>query len=313
MKRYISIAFVLAVSLNGCKEKTEETDAIGNARHLLNKRSYEEAIDFLTIELANESTTNLNNEKRKSQTSEMRLLLASAYAGSVGLDLIDSYAAFEEVIFKDALVSKKKNSQLNEPFNEQKSASVDSIKLDEAPNPSEKDLALEILGRQKAEQEIFSFLETLLSSTKIIFGLKWIPPSDRVKILRGAQQLDLIPKDDKYYRTASIYRFILFSDLFMSTLRDSLGDPKGTFDTSTALFCGLNIANLADTNSKLNLQLNILSIAADEISPAVKEKNPGLVKLLTTFAKLRNFFNSNRSPLNRAYFLQGTLRNEICK
>ena len=174
-------------------------------------------------------------------------------------------------------------------------------------------MSAEILDRQKAEREIFSFLETLLSSTKIIFGLKWIPPSDRVKIIRAAQQLDKIPKEDKYFRAASIYRFILFSDLFMSTLRDSLGDPRGVYDSSSGLFCALNVANLADTNSKLNLQLTILSVAADEISPAVKEKNPGLVKLLTTFSKLRQFFDSNRSPLSRAYFLQGSLRNEICK
>ncbi len=309
MKAYILVALVMVVFLDGCKEKTEETDAIGNARHLLNKRNYQEAIDLLTAELAPEAKTNLSEQKRNSQKNEMRLLLASAYAGSVGLDLIDSYSAFEEVLFKDALVSQKKSSLLGDEH----IASADSMKLDQVLKSSENNMATEILDRQKAELEIFSFLETLLSSTKIVFGLKWIPPSDRVKILRGAQQLDLIPKEDRYFRTASIYRFILFSDLFMSTLRDSLGDPKAVLNNSKGIFCALNIASLADTNSKLNLQLNILSVVADEISPQVKEKNPGLVKLLTTFTKLRVFFNSNRSPLNRAYFLQGTLRNEICK
>ncbi len=309
MKRYIFFAFVLNILLYGCKEKSEDTDAVGNARHLLNKRSYQEAIDLLTVELAKDSNSNLSEEKKISRKSEMRLLLASAYAGSVGLDLIDSYSAFEEVLFKDSLFSKKTVSLLaveQPPANEAGNS-------EQASASAPKDRATEILDRQKAELEIFSFLETLLSSTKIIFGLKWIPPNDRVKIIRGAQQLDLIPKNDKYFRTASIYRFVLFSDLFMSTLRDSLGDPKGVFNSSTALFCAMDIANLADTNSKLNLQLNILSVVADEISPDVKEKNPGLVKLLSTFSKLRNFFNSNRSPLNRAYFLQGTLRNDICK
>jgi len=309
MKACILAAIVMVTFLESCKEKTEETDAIGNARHLLNKRNYQEAIDLLTVELAPETKTNLSEEKRNFQKNEMRLLLASAYAGSVGLDLIDSYAAFEDVLFKDALVSQKKSSLLGD----ENATSAASMKLEQVSKSSEDSMVTEILDRQKAEREIFSFLETLLSSTKIIFGLKWIPPSDRVKILRGAQQLDLIPKEDKYYRTASIYRFILFSDLFMSTLRDSLGDPKAVLDNSKGIFCALNIASLADTNSKLNLQLNILSVVADEISPLVKEKNPGLVKLLATFSKLRTFFNSNRSPLNRAYFLQGTLRNEICK
>lgn len=291
--RDVFILFLAIPLFCQCKEISEKPDALGNAKHLLNKGRYEEAITLLAGEVQKEKVS-----------SEARVVLASAYAGSVGFNILDSFEAFQELFFKVPLLSSKKKS----------ASLVDSesanFRLENVEPVAKEEV---ILDRIKAEHEILSLLSSMVTGSKVIMGLKWIPPEQRVRILRAAQQIDLIPKDDPQYRSASIYRLIIYADLFMSTFRDSLSDPSETFDSPAKFYCQLDISKMAEKIAKLRIQVSTMDLIASEISQDTIEKNSGLKKLTETIGRLQRFFSSNRSPAIRSYFSNGVLRNEICK
>ena len=295
--RNIFILFLAIPLFCQCKEISEKPDAVGNAKHLLNKGRYEEAITLLADEVQKEKVS-----------SEARIVLASAYAGSVGFNILDSFEAFQELFFKVPLLSSKKKSAslVDSESTKFRLENVESVQS----QPTKEEV---ILDRIKAEHEILSLLSSMVTGSKVIMGLKWIPPEQRVRILRAAQQIDLIPKDDPQYRSASIYRLIIYANLFMSTFRDSLSDPSESFDSPAKFYCQLDISKMAEKIAKLRIQVSTMDLIASEISPDTIEKNSGLKKLTETIGRLQRFFSSNRSPAIRSYFSNGVLRNEICK
>lgn len=298
MKLKILVLFTFTIlTFSRCKEISEKTDPVSNAKHFLNKGQYEEAISLLSEEAGKDRVS-----------SETRLVLASAFAGSVGLNIIESFGAFQELFFKTSLLSsKKKNASLVEGGN-------GGFSLEQVQSPSESGVREEIISdRIKAEHEVMSLLTSMVTGSKVIMGLKWIPPEKRVRILKAVQQIDFIPKEDPQYRSASIYRLIIYTNLFMSTFRDSLSNPHLQIDSPSQFYCQLDISKLAERTTKLRVQISTMELISQEINPDVIAGNSGLKKLTETIIRLQRFFLSNRSPAVRSYFSNGVLRNEICK
>jgi hypothetical protein len=296
LKFLVLMTFTI-LTFSRCKEISEKTDPVSNAKHMLNKGQYEEAISLLSEEVGKEKVS-----------SETRVVLASAFAGSVGLNIIESFGAFQELFFKTPLLSaKKKSASLVEGGNER-------LSLDQVHSPTESVVREEVISdRVKAEQEVLSLLTSMVTGSKVIMGLKWIPPEKRVRILKAVQQIDFIPKDDPQYRSASIYRLIIYANLFMSTFRDSLSNPNLQIESPSQFYCQLDIARLAERTTKLRVQISTMELITQEINPDVIAGNSGLKKLTETISRLQRFFSSNRSPAIRSYFSNGVLRNEICK
>lgn len=271
-----SFAVLLILILSACRPVSEKTDDVGVARHLLNKGEYEQAIGLLS-----------ESGQRADTPAEQRVLLASAYAGSVGVNLVDSYSAFSELLFKDALVNSK-------------------LALDEQS-------ALEISDRLVAEREILSFVTSLGESAKVIFGFKWIPPEKRTRVFLAAMQIDAIPKESDAFVAARVYKVIILSALVMSTFRDSLGSPEKVFSSPLETFCELNGSRFGETVGRLQAQMTLLNGATEEIVASGKPVSKSLSKLYKMVERLRGFFEKNRSVAVRSYFANGALRNELCK
>lgn len=280
------LAICVFVGISSCKAVSEKSDKLGTAKHLLNAGKYEETIGLLH-----------EDSQQPSASAELRILMASAYAGSVGLNLVDSYPAFEELLFKDALA--QKTMSLAESTNTTST---------ETPVPTEP-----IATREKAEQELLHMVSTLVTTTKVVFGLKWIPPEKRARVFSAAKELDTIPKSDAHFRAGAVYRLIIFSALFMSTFRDSLGTPNKAFTAPLEVFCAMDANKLTENVGRMHLQLKLIDQASRDLTEGTTQNPAPIKKLVLVFERIRNFFNSNRDHMTTAYFAQGALRNEVCQ
>ncbi|MEY3901476.1 MAG: hypothetical protein RL189_782 [Pseudomonadota bacterium] len=279
MRCAIAILF-FAWFVLGCKAINESSDSIHDAKQLLNQGEYEKVIGLLS-----------QDAQKIDVSSEHRILLASAYAGSIGLNLVDSYPAFEELLFKDALI--KRSSATENPLTGQ---SEDTV-----------------IDQQKAEQELLNMIASIVKASKVVFGLRWIPPAKRPRVFKAAQQLDRIAKTDHLFKSASVYKLIIFSSLFMSTFRDSLVSQEKQFELPTEFFCDLNIYKFVENLARMQAQLRIIEAISKDVIESSLNPPASLQKIITLFERIRIFFTKNRDHITLAGFLHGALRNEICK
>jgi hypothetical protein len=300
------LCLVSWLTIQSCKKVNEKSDVIGNARHLMNEGKYEEALGGLKAET-----------QKGDVSSEVRILTASAYAGSVGLNLVDSFTAFEELLFKNSFVQKAQ-AVTSEGQIDKKNIHADAVVATSTPATAQPSSALTadtspIENRENAERELLDALTNLTTASNVIFGLKWVPPEKRVRILRAAQQLDQVPKSDSLFRSASIYKIVIFSSLFMSTFRDSIEGPKEFIEDPMAVFCKLNVQNLIESTSILQVQLSLLKSPIEDLRELGANEAGSLKKMIHAFSRLQSFFVTQQSARERASFLHGALRNEICK
>lgn len=278
--RFVAALLFIFCFVSGCKAVNEGSDPIHDAKQLLNQGEYDKVIGLLSEDA-------LKNDAN----SELRILLASAYAGSIGLNLVDSYPAFEELLFKDALT--KRSSATENP---QTRPSEDSV-----------------VDQQKAEQELLSMITSIVKASKVVFGLKWIPPVKRPRVFKAAQLLDKINKADPLSKSASVYKLIIFSSLFMSTFRDSLVSQEKQSEVPTDFFCDLNIYKFVENLTRMQVQLRIIEEISKDYTESSSNPPASIQKIITLFERVRNFFTKNRDHITLAGFLHGALRNEICR
>jgi ribonucleotide reductase alpha subunit len=272
----VAALFTFLVCIASCSPSIEKIDAKGSARHLLNKGQYEQAIQILEASVLAGTVDH-----------EARLLLASAYVGSVGVNLVESFPAFEQFLFAESSRDNSKDAE------------------DTAPP--------DIADRMAAERAILNMISDLVVGTRVIFGLKWIPPEKRTRLFRAAAHLDQIPKDSKHHQSALIYRTIVFSSLFMITLRSTLKEPEKIFSEPLAVFCSIDVLRFADNLRMMEMAVLLLNETAQKLAEAAQKPSKNVVKIVDAIARLNKFFESNRSALSRAYFVQGALRNELCR
>lgn len=275
LQRSAASLITMLVCVMACSQSIEKTDAKGNARHLLNKGEYEKAIQILEA-----------SAQTGVADAEERLLLASAYVGSVGVNLVESFPAFQQFLFSDS--------------------NRDTTKSTKDQPPSD------IADRMAAERAILNMIGDLVVGAKVIFGLKWIPPEKRTRLFQAAAQLDLVPKDSRHYQSALIYRTITFSALFMMTFRSTLKEPQKIFSEPLAVFCAIDVVRFADNLRMIEMAVLLLNDTAEELTKANERPSKNVLKIVDAIRRLNRFFESNRSALTRAYFAQGALRNELC-
>ena len=275
MKR-ICLAIIVFSLFAACGSKPETLSVTAHARHLLNQGRYDAAISLLT-----------NNENPI--TDEQRVLLASSYAGSVGLNLNDSYLAFEDILFKRSLA-------------EEKNALLVSAKL-----------LAEVPPQSKEEQEIASLIQGLSTGSKVIFGLQWIPPQKRSRILLASRELQLIPPHSIQYTTSRAYRYLLFVALYASSLRDSLPSPQKILNDPIDFLCNVNISQWIEAQFRMELNLRLIELAAKDFSGFEQNTPKFIRKLNSGFYKLKNLFTRNEEVVFLLEKIQPYLQENYCK
>lgn len=264
---------LLIFLLISCRRVNEGTDVVGTALHLLNESRYDEAIGLLRPAV-----------EKTPGNSDARLVLASAYAGSVGFNLIDSYSSFEKLLFDKPLIA----ANLTSP-------------------PSQH--LQEIL---KAEHELISFLEELQEGATVIFGLPWVAPERRGRVLHAVVALEAIQKNDPNFHRSAVYRSMLFSLLFLNTLRDSLPAPSEMPKSSIGFFCAINMWRLVENVTRMRRLLSYTLAAVHDVYPEPEKAPPALDKIRKSLERMREILDRNRNVTAITTLAHGALRNEIC-
>lgn len=201
MKRRLVCA-VLALASSACsvEESVSEKEL---AKDLLNKGRYDQAIAVLKPEV----------EARPD--AEGRILLASAYAGSVGFNVIAAFALFEPLLFDRPGVSLTQDAGT--------SADDDLIR------------------------ETYLFLDSYSKTFGTISGVPHVAAESRGRLVAAIDQLHAVDSGAAEFGKARAYAGVLQALQFLNYMRDSIaasadGRPLSFMD----LVCRLDIRGFSD-------------------------------------------------------------------
>jgi hypothetical protein len=223
------ILFVFfAIALNFLASCAQVNDPISQdqlALELLNAGRYRDAAIVLESQI-----------KEHPQNDQARLRLASAYAGEVGFNLVDAFAAFEPLIVFNPQDSRVPIVRA-EPENSANQNSPTAVSNAE-PTANE---------REKVKRFERNLLLTILDSemaTRVLFSLPYLSAESRSRISRSISVLRDIPAASPSYRMGLIYESVIQFLLFSNYMRDSLlgvatGEDQSTY--SLKIYCGLDL------------------------------------------------------------------------
>jgi len=231
------------------KEPVERSDAI---RYYLNQRDYESAITLLKQEL-------IHNPADDS----IRIILASAYSGSVGLNTIDSFEVLRPKLFDKPVAQQnsslvQNDTSLKSPF----PMNIDNLEvfalnqaseeLTDKTSPSFSDPSAAILA---IEKELYKFALQSTEAMEIAFRLPHIQKSGRNRLLMALSLLGDITATSDEYQSAQLYSALISLVQFMNYLRDALPATEPSFNLTgkswyVAFFCRLEFGVLLPNLSK---------------------------------------------------------------
>lgn len=222
------IFFVLfCLSFLACAKVEEPISQDQVALELLNTGRYSDAVVVLESQINNDPTNDL-----------AKLRLASAYAGEMGFNLIDAFAAFEPLIRFDAKARQLPSPSTISPRTDEVNNSEPSRSSDAAPTDIERD---QIKGFER------NLMITILDSemaTRVLFNLPYLNESGRSKISRGLPVLRNIPESSPSFRMGLIYESVIHFLLFSNYMRDSfvgVANDSGQATYALSIYCGLDL------------------------------------------------------------------------
>lgn len=202
MKFRILIAAVLFgfFSLCGCRKETTDVSRDDGIRYYLNQGDYRQAINLLKELLIDEP----NNYRAK-------ILLASAYSGSVGINTIDSFEVLRTKFFDQPLLKQAGSDQESPPKKQESLRSIvdEFSKLDTSKAKEETLDQKQLRAIRALEKELLKFAGQSSDALEVAFRLPHVPVNDRDRILLSLSILSDIPKDSDQYVTAQLYQGIL--------------------------------------------------------------------------------------------------------
>jgi hypothetical protein len=222
---FVSLLVTIGM-MTSCARVEEPVSTEQRVNELLNAGRFDEAISVL------EGVIRENPEDHAA-----RLRLASAYAGSVKFNLIDTFEAFEPLI--DYTPSTKKAPQVSVPESEIAAMPESEFRDGTIANM---DIRLRI---KKFERNLLISIYDAESLTQIMFRLPYLGISERVKIAKAIKILEPVPEGEKSFTVATVYRGVLHFVTFSNYFRDSMSSVANDNDTDglpLKIYCGLNMS-----------------------------------------------------------------------
>jgi len=196
----IIVPLLIFLSL-GCQETTEVVTDKQHAEDLLNQNRYSQAKDILK-QLHTENPTD----------DKVAVMLATAYAGSVGLNVIDAWRMFEPMFFQEY------------------SAKLLADSREDPENKSE-----------HFEKETYKFFASLAKDFNILGRLPKLDRTGRVEINEALLVLTTVTGDKPNFLRAQLYSVFLNLFQFSGVLRDSFPNlPEGTEFEFASIVCEFN-------------------------------------------------------------------------
>lgn len=273
-----TLLFVLVMSVlcSGCRHQAETKQPLDSVRELLNQREYDQAIKRLE-----------SYRKKEPQDQEATLLLATAYTGSTGVNLVDSYGFFSRLL-------------INKPQKKGNSSSVipksDSMHLEEMA------------------QLIRKYFASLAQDSDLFFAIPYVSQSQRSRIVEALLLVKTIPGDDPVAERARAYQGFLHLLQFSNYTKDMF--PQLDFNgpvTVIDLVCNLNTQTfLAQMQYGLVYLGDLLNDAEWLLKKKDKALAPQLLELRIQVEELKNSLKQDQNPATQGSVLMESVKNGYC-
>ncbi len=251
--RLVRILILLVAAVLACGRERQSVARDDAIRHHLNQRDYERAIALLKERIG----TNPSDDTAK-------ILLASAYSGSVGINTIDCFEALRPALFDLPATSL-------EPTKEPSAAKLALVEEPESLSPEEqKRKAILVI-----EREFYKFASQMSDAFKIAFLLPHIALSDRDRIVLSLSILGEIDESSDQYLTAQLYQGILSIVQFMNYFRDGLPPgyrSRGQGAWYVSLYCQIDLGILMPNLSRAIDYITLSLVSFDNAGR--KSNNP---------------------------------------
>lgn len=285
---------LLVVWIGACGTTKEPVSKGEIAAQLLNSGRYEEAIVFLEQELV-----------LSPDDDQMKLRLASAYAGSVGFNLIDGFSALEPVL-----------NERPKGRTPDKRIATRAALLEENSSPTSSPTPL-IKEVERVERSLFHMAHESEVTLKVLTKLPYLHGVARDRLTRGIGILQTIPPSSASFVSGELYRGILSILQFLNLFRDSIGDFATNSDqdlSALTLYCSLKIQPFL---RRVAPSLQHLTTAIDAFHGAGHSRDHGSVEGLRTFRDqlqtIVRWSESNRSLLATLDAANEASKKELCR
>lgn len=274
-----------------CRTRSDKVSPRNQAIEYLNQRDYDHAIPLLEEIVATDD-----------QDQNSKILLASAFTGSVGLNMIDSYDLFISLLFNKDDNDSKRN--IDTQANDQK------IQSPATPPGTEA-----VSNKTLFKREILTFLDNLTTGFYFVFTLPYSTGTEREKLFRAITILEKVPENCPEFFQAKTFSAVISLNLFANYLNDSFTDLRKMAHVSAIdLICSMN-AKVFVKDFKVSLKY--LENGADQTIKAAQSKNkkisPKLSKLQTKVKKLYSLYDSYESKLTDFEILLNDFKVETCE
>jgi hypothetical protein len=191
----------------GCKNVNERVDDKEYAKELLNQGKFHQARTLLQ---------NLHQENPND--SEVSVLLASAYAGAAGLNVVDAWRMFEPMVFGEKVMALQEENPSNGENQE---------KLTTDPTEFEK--------------ETYRFLSSIAKDFNVLGRMPLTNLAGRSEINEALQVLNKVDSTSPEYGRAKLYSVFLNLFQFSGVLRASFPTSTDTQDYDLQIvLCNFN-------------------------------------------------------------------------
>ena len=259
-KTFIAILILIAsLSFVGCGSVTEPLDDKEYAKDLLNQGKFQQARSLLQ-----------NLHKNNPSDGEVSVLLASAYAGAAGLNVVDAWRMFEPMVFGDKVM------QLQ----------------GEEPSAIEKDEKLSA-DPAEFEKETYKFLTSLAKDFNVLGRMPLTNLAGRSEINEGLHVLNSVDSASPEYGRARLYSVFLNLFQFSGVLRASFPESTDARDYDLQIvLCGFNptifFQNLDLGLTYVNKAVSDIKSASEVMNFRKELKIESLEKSLATLHKYKD-------------------------
>lgn len=241
----VGIVVLSALSLlTGCGVESQEVDRSDAIRYYLNQRDFEPAIVLLKQHIIANPTDDGS-----------KVLLASAYSGSVGINTIDCFEVLRPKLFDKPLAEKSlsENELSRVLFGD--IWSVGSGKNDgQTENEKDADEEKKRKATLAIEKELLKFASQSSEAMEVAFRLPHVPKEKRDRISLSIAILNDIKETSDQYLTAQLYSGVLSLVQFMNYFRDAVPPSTGQSFNSHAwyisIYCQLDLTILMPNLSR---------------------------------------------------------------
>ena len=279
----IRLALVAGIfaAISACGSVTESVSDVQFAEDLLNRGEFEQAKSLLeSLRISNKSDDHVT------------VLLASAYAGGAGINIINAWSMFEPLAFENktslTLASLESNSN----------QTPDGTNVDS----------------KEFEKSTFKFLSELATTFNVLGKIPTITKQGRIDVDKSISILTEIAPDQKNHVRSQMYSSLLNLFQFSTYIREGLPKTQAGENFSLQnLICGLNpIEFINSISTSLPYLTNAVTNAETAIKSASANKKVKLAQLkgsLTKMAALQGTVNSHAAAITA---LKTVYSNTLC-